>query len=169
MEGRAVLYYGVGVLRDFAGEHGRRAGPARLYGVLRTDRDAPAAADALVVVDAGLAADHARSVVGADTHAGAAANAALCLDHGLALAVLLHLARARAAAHAEVLERAAEARLLVALEVAQGDDNVSVHDGLTDLGLLDQGQVDGHQGLVGALETVRDDDVAAGLQGGKAV
>ncbi len=121
------------------------------------------------MVDARLSVCDRRAAVGADAHAGAAADAVFRLDDRLALPMLLHLAGTRAAAHAEVFQRAAEARLLVALEVGQRDHDVGVHDGLADLGLLDEGQIDRDEGLVRALESVGDDDVAAGLQRREAV
>ena len=68
---------------------------------------------------------------------------------GLARAVHLHLAGAGAAAHAQVLQRSAEARQLVPLEVGEGDDDVRVHDGRAYLGLLDVGAaLEGDQPLV---------------------
>ena len=71
----------------------------------------------------------------------------------------LHLAAPRATAHAEVLERAAEARLLVSLEVRQRDDDVGVGDGRADLGSLAVLEMDGDLAVVRALEAVGDDDV----------
>ena len=87
--------------------------------VLGTDGDAPPAADALVVVDLALFVRDDGRAVGTDLRALAAADAKLRIHGGFPLCVHFHLTRARAAAHAEVLERAAEARLLVALEVRQ--------------------------------------------------
>ena len=79
--------------------------------------------------------------------------------------MLLHLAGARAAAHAEVLHGAAEARLLVALEVRETDDDVRVHERAADLGVLHVlAARHGHLDLVEALEAVGDDRVTAGLE-----
>ena len=58
-------------------------------------------------------------ILGTDRDAAAAADAQVCFDIRLAVGVHGHLARTRAAAHADVLERAAEARFLMALEVRQ--------------------------------------------------
>ena len=55
------------------------------------------------------------------------------------------------------------------LEVAEGDDDIGVHDRAADLGLFDKGQIHGDEGLIRALETVGNDDMAAGLEGGKPV
>ena len=82
---------------------------------------------------------------------------------GLAGVVLLHFSGPAAAAHADVLQRAAEARLLVALEMAQGDEHVGVHHGPADPGLLHIfAAAHRHLRLVVALEAVGDDDLAAG-------
>ena len=81
---------------------------------------------------------------------------------GLAGVVLLHLAGAAAAAHADVLETSAEARRLVTLEVRQGDEDVGVHHGAADLGVFDiLAALDRHLHLVVALQAVGDDDLAA--------
>ena len=100
----------------------------------------------------------------------AAAHAAAGLHLGLALGVLLHLPPAGAAAHAQVLDGAAEAGLLVALEVGQGDHHVRLHDGLADLGGLDVLRPrHGHLHVVVAPQAVADDHLAARGQGGEAV
>ena len=84
--------------------------------------------------------------------------------------MLLHLARPGAAAHADVFQRAAHACLLMALEVGQGDEHVGVHDGPADLGgFYILAALYGDLHLVGALQTVGDDDVAAGGVRGKAI
>ena len=88
---------------------------------------------------------------------------------GLARAVHLHLARPRAASHADVLQAAAKAGGLVALKVGQADENVRIHNGGADLGLLHIVAVNGHQGFIGALQAVADEHMAAGGEGGKAV
>ena len=67
----------------------------------------------------------------------ATAHTSLLAHLGLARRVLLHLAPSAAAAHSNVLDRPAEAGLLMALEVAQGDKYVGLHNGLADLGGLD--------------------------------
>ena len=108
--------------------------------------------------------------MGADLGAGPAADALLLLDEGLAGVVLLHLAGPGAAAHADVLQGAAHARLLMALEVGQGDEHVRVHHRPADLGglhVLAALHRDLH--LVVALQAVGDQDVAAGGIGGEAV
>ncbi len=99
-----------------------------------------------------------------------AADALVELHRGLALAVHLHLARPGAAAHADVLQTAAEAGGSVALKVAQGDEHIRVHKGPADLGLPDIfAPGHGDIALVCALQAVGDDHLAAGGEGGKAV
>ena len=81
-----------------------------------------------------------------------------------------HLARARAAAHADVLERAAEARMLMTLEMRQRDEDIGVHHGAADAcGLAVFAAHDRDLDIVRALEPVGDDDVTAGGERGIAV
>ena len=111
-----------------------------------------------------------RAVVRAVFDALAAADALVLIDDGLAGAVHLLLAGARAAAHADVLERAAEAGGRVALGMRERDEDVGVHDGAAD---LRRAQVlaaaDGHEVIVPALEPVGDDALGAGGHGRIAV
>ena len=74
-----------------------------------------------------------------------AAGAAEGLIHGwLTVAVLFHLTCAGAAAHADVLQRAAEAGCLMPFKVVQRDKDIRVHDRLTDLSLFDMfGAIEG--------------------------
>ena len=105
----------------------------------------------------------ADGAVGADALTGMAADAMLGIDARLARGMLLHLARAAAAAHADVLHAAAKARALVALEVREADYDVGVHERMADLCLLHVLAVlDGNNRLVGALEAVGDNHLAAG-------
>ena len=58
----------------------------------------------------------------------------------------------------------------MALEVAQADEHVRVHHGAANLGLLHVFTAHhGHLHIVGALQAVADDDLAAGGEGGEAV
>lgn len=114
-----TVQHGLGVFRNLAVEEPDTGLESRMDGVLGTDRDAAAAADAVVLVNMAFFVRDLRAVVRADLRAGAAADAQVCLDIRLAVGVHGHLARTRAAAHADVLERAAEARFLMALEVRQ--------------------------------------------------
>ena len=84
--------------------------------------------------------------------------------------MLLHLARAGTAAHADILQRAAKAGRFVPLKVVERNKDIRVHDRLADLRFFDvlcARQRDDL--LVEALETVRNDDLAAGGRDGKAV
>ena len=133
--------------------------------------DAAAAALAFVVIDDSLIL----LVVGngiraALLGAAVAAAAEAVLYSGLAGRVLLHLACAGAAAHADVLNGTAEARGLVALEVGQADEDICIHDGAADLGRLAELAV-GHRHfhLIGAPQAVADEDLAARGHGPEAV
>ena len=81
--------------------------------------------------------------------------------------MLLHLAGAAAAAHTQVLHGAAKASLLMALKVGEADHDIGIHERLADLGLVHVlAALDRDERLVGALEAVGDDDLAAcGVRG----
>ena len=164
MEAGPPVHHGLGVLGDFLVQDGGGLVIEAVDGVLGADRQAPAAAHALVHVDGGLAVrPELGRAVGADFGAGLAADALLFLHKGLAGVVLLHLPRPGAAAHADVFQGSAHARLLVALEVGKADEHVRVHDGPADFGLLHVlAAFHGDQHLVGALQPVGDDHMAAG-------
>ena len=103
--------------------------------------------------------------MGAGAGAGHAADAAVLVDVGFARRMLLHLARSAAAAHADVLERPAEAGLVVPLEMGERDKDIRVHDRAADLGILHMDAArHGHLHVVGPLEAVGDDDLAAGRE-----
>ena len=171
MEAGTAVHHGLGVLRDLPVEDGRGLVVAAGDGVLGADGETAGAAHALVRVDAGLAVlAEGGGAVGADPGTGMAAHALFLLDEGLAGVVLLHLAGPAAAAHADVLETSAHAGLLMPLEVGEGDEDIRVHDGPADLGLLHVfAACHGDGDLVVALEAVADEDVAAGGVGGEAV
>ena len=171
MEAGAAVYHGLGVLGDLLIQNSGRLVIQALDGILGAHRQAPGAAHALVRVDGGFAVGtELGRAVGADPGAGPAADALLLLDEGLAGVVLLHLAGPGAAAHADVLQGAAHAGLLVALEVGQGDEHVRVHHRTADLGGLHiLPALHGNLHLVVALQAVGDQDVAAGGVGGEAV
>ena len=184
MEARAAVDDSLRILGDLAVEHVGRGFITGLDGVLVAHADAAAAAHAAIVVDGGhahragvavgklaLAGIIKRdSVVRADLFAGTAANAVLGRDVRLAGGMLLHLAGAAAASHAQVLHGTAKASLLMALKVGEADHDVGVHECLTDLGLAHiLATLDRDERLVGTLEAVGDDDLAARGIRGKAV
>ena len=171
VEAGPAVHHRLGVFGDAAVQQlaGRVGGAGD--GVEVAAAQAAPAAHALVMVDGSLVRPvKGDGPLGAVLGAGVAPAAQLLVHLGLAGGVLLHLARAAAAAHAQVLDGAAEAGGLVPLEVVQADDDVRVHDGPADLGLLHiLAARHRHQRLVGALEAVGDDDLAAGGEGGEPV
>lgn len=84
--------------------------------------------------------------------------------------MLLHLAGTAAAAHTQVLHGAAKAGLLMTLKVGEADRDVGIHERLANLGLMHVlATLDRDERLVGTLEAVGDDDLAARGVRGKAV
>ena len=129
-------------------------------GVHRADADAAPATDALGVVNRRLARLHLRGVVRADLGAAPAADALGVVDGRLAGRVHLHLARAAAAAHADVLDGPAEAGALVPLEMVERNDDVRVHHRAADLrGLHVAPARHGHLHVVRPLQAVGDEGV----------
>ena len=184
VEAGTILDNGFGVLGDLTVEHVGRGLIAGLDGVLVACRNAASAAHAAIVVDGShvhrasvavgklaLAGIVKRDgVVRADLFAGTAANAVLGRDVRLAGGMLLHLAGATAAAHAQVLHGAAKAGLLMTLKVGKADHNIGIHERLTDLGLAHVlAALDRDERLVGTLEAVGDDNLATRGIRGKAV
>ena len=75
--------------------------------------------------------------------------------------MLVLLARAGAAAHTDVLERSAKARLLMSLEVRKAYEHIRVHNRSADFRVLDVLASDnGNLDIVGAFKSVADDDRA---------
>ena len=184
VEARAAVDDGLGVLGDLAVEHVGRGVMAGLDGVLVAHADAAAAAHAAIMVDSsnvnrtGVAVGELAltgvvkrdSAVRTDLFAGTAANTVLGRDVWLAGGMLLHLAGAAAAAHAQVLHGAAKAGLLMAFKVREADHNIGIHECPTDLGLAHVlAALDRDERLVGTLEAVGDDDLATRGIRGKAV
>ena len=76
--------------------------------------------------------------------------------------MLLHLSGPAAAAHTDILQRAAKSGGFVPFEVVQTDKDVRVHDGPADLGLLHKLTAShGYVGLICSFQTVCNDDVTA--------
>ena len=172
MEAGPPVHHRLGVLGHAAVQLLDRGPVGKLDGVKVAGADAAAAAHAGIGVDVHLAGGLVKdqAVVGALPLAAAAAAALVLVDQGDAVAVLLLFAGAAAAAHAQVLDGAAEARLLVPFEVVQADDDVRVHNGAADAGFLDVlAALHRHRDVVGAFQAVADQDGAAHRHGGKAV
>jgi len=177
MEARTVLHNGLRILGNLAVEHigGRTAiGTNR---ILIAYADAAAAAHAAIMVDgchvnlAGLSACRGmfahfvetKGAVRADLFTRMAADAALHIDARLAGSVLLHLARAGASSHADVLHGTTEASLLMALKMRKADHDIGIHERMADLGLFYVFTVlDRHKRLVSTFDTICNDHLAAG-------
>ena len=184
VEARAAVDDGFGVLGDLVVEYVGRGIIVGLDAVLVARRNAASAAHAAIVVD-GSHVNRASAAVGklaltrtvkrdgavrAYLLAGTAANAVGGIDARLASGVLLHLAGTATAAHTQVLHGTAKAGLLMALKVGEANHDVGIHECLADLCLAHVlAALDRDERLVGALEAVGDDDLAARGVRGKAV
>ena len=116
------------VLGHAAVEHRVRVVADKVDRVKVARAKAAAAAQALILIDAHLAGFlvENQAFVGAELLTELAAAAVVFLDDRLAVVVLLRLARAGTAAHADVLDRAAKARGLVAFEMRQADEDIRI-------------------------------------------
>ena len=172
VELRATIHHGLRILGHTAVEHRRGLLVLKADGIEVTSAQAAAATYAVGVIDLHLACCHVKlqSAIGALRLTELTAATHLLVDLGLATAMLLGLTRARAATHTDILDCTAEARHLVALEVAQTDEDVGIHNGATDLGGLHiLATHDGDLDVVRTLQSVADQDRATHRQGRKAV
>ena len=91
----------------------------------------------------------------------AAAPAYIREDFRLSGTVHLHLARARAAAHAEVFERSSKACIFMPFEMVQRDEHVRIHDRASDLRLCHIFAPHRNDRLIRSFESVGDDHMTA--------
>ena len=119
VEVRLAVQHGLGIFGNLLVHHRLGLVPFGHDGSCGAVGNAVAAAQAVLFVHHGLAVDHMDTVVGAVLHAVAAAHTQTAADMWCAAAVHLHLALFRAAAHADVLQRAAETGIDVSLEMGQ--------------------------------------------------
>ncbi len=165
------VHHGLGILCDLIIQVQGGIVVICFDGLHGTHVQAAAAAVALVPVHKHFAVIvQIGGIMGADVMAGAAGHALLLVHHGAAGIVHILLAGPGTGAHAQVLQRTAEARFLMALEMVQRDDDIRIHDCPADKGFLHILAANHGNGyLVGALQTVGNEDVSAGGVGGKAV
>jgi len=155
-----AMQNGIDVFRDLlvervvgALEHGARS-------AIHADCDTLPAADTLRVVDDGLVVSvPSDRDLRARKDAGTASGALDNVDTRLGFRMHLHLATPRTTAHAEIFERAAEAGLLMPLEVRERDDDVGIGNCSTDLGCFTALEMNGNLAVIRALEAVGNDNV----------
>src|SRR5450756_1811370 len=160
VERRLAMQDGIDVFRDLlvervvgALEHGTR-------GAIHADRDTLPASDTLRVVDDGLVVSvPSDRDLRARKDTGTASGALDNVDTRLGFRMHLHLATPRTTAHAEIFERAAEAGLLMPLEVRERDNDVGIGNCSTDLGCITALEMNGNLAVIRALETVGNDNV----------
>ena len=163
METVLVLANRLGIFRYLATQHVVGI-PVRIADcILGADGKATAATYTVVQVDSALVIADLGPLVGADAFTGATADTKVLVHFGLAVTMLLHLACTGTSSHPKVLQRSSETRALMALEVGQGNDHISITKGSSNLRFLDILSVpyrDEH--LVVALDAIGDDDLATG-------
>ncbi len=163
MEMRTVLHYGLGVFGHLhadilAGMEIRSLDRVEITGTQTT-----AAAHTLLLIDICLAVllisdGVLTAVLGADL----ASFADALIHRQLARAVLLHLAGAGTAAHAQILDSTAHTQHFMCFEVVHGDDDIRVHDCLADLGVLYKSRsFQGNIDLIRPFQTVADDHLTS--------
>ena len=85
-------------------------------------------------------------------------------------AVHLHLSGAGAAAHTDVLQRAAKSCGFVSFKMTEGDEHIRIHNGASDLGFLHIfSAFHRNQRLIRSFQAVGDDHMTARGKRGKAV
>ena len=108
--------------------------------------------------------------MGADLDAAAAAHAQGLIHMRLSGAVHLHLSGAGAAAHTDVLQRAAKACGFVSFKMTEGDEHIRIHNGASDLGFLHIfSAFHRNQRLIRSFQAVGDDHMTARGKGRKAI
>ena len=84
--------------------------------------------------------------------------------------VLLHLSGTASAAHADILDRSAEAGLLMAFEVCKRNKDIGIHNGPADISFLAVFPVGNrHKDIISTAKTVTNDYLAACRNSIKAV
>ena len=162
VEGRTVLADSLGIFRHLTVEE--------IIGIPLTVADSikGACTDAAAAALADILMDHSLIVligdgIGAALFRATTASAAeLRIDPAFSGGMLLHLACTAARAHAQILNSAAEARHLVALEMRKADDDICIHNSTADLSRFAVFRIFYRNlDLIRTAQTVGDDDLAA--------
>ena len=165
MEMGTVLQNSQRVLSDLAVEDVIRLVMGRLDRIHGADADTAATAYTLIVVNGCFLVSNCNGSVGTDLGAGTAADALFLIDVGLAGGVHFHLTGTGTTAHTNILQCAAESGTFMAFEMVHGDENIGIHDSAADLGFLDIVTINGDNRFIGTLQTVSNDHMAAGSKG----
>ena len=162
MEAGTVLADSLGILCHLPVQQIARIPLHSLDGIESTGPNAAATALAKVWIDISLVILIGDGIGAALPGTAAAALAEFCVHLWFAGRMLLHLSCSAARAHTDVLDGTTETSHLMALEMGQADENIRIHDGPANLGLLDILTIlDRHLSLIRTPETIGDDDLAA--------
>ena len=152
-----------GILRHFATEDFGYAVESRIDRIEGAGADTPAAALAEALVDDGFARIIGNRIGAAFLRAFAAAAAEVRIDHGFSLIMLLHFSGPAAAAHAQVLDGAAETGELVALEMAEDNNDIRIVQRPADIGFPAEFAIRHRdRDIVRSLQAVRNDVMTSG-------
>ena len=165
MEVRTSLNNGQGVFSDLLVEDIVGLVVHRFDCVEVTHADTASAAHAAVVIDMHFVIFiEIQSAVSTDLLAHSAAAALLRIDLRFGAAVHFHLSSAGTAAHADILQRTAEARGLMTLEMSHRNEDVRIHDRPANFRFLHVFLMNWNQDLVRAFQPVSDQDVTAAAE-----
>ena len=153
---------GGGVFRHFTSQHISGCVEGRMDGIKGAGADTSSAALADILHDKCFAAFVGDRVGTAFPGAFTAGTAQIRTDDRLAVAVLLHFSGPASAAHAQIFDRTAEAGHFMSLEVIEGDDDIRVIQCTADISLFAVFTAgNGNGDVIGSLQAVADDDIAA--------
>ena len=172
MEIRTSVDHRLGIFRHTAVQFFGRRVIDKFDSVKGTGSQTSAAPYAVVGVDRHLLCIFMKfqTVVRAFLLAAAASAADIRINVRFPVGMLVFLARAGSASHADILDGSAETGHLMSLEMRQADENVGVHDGPSDPGVLYVlAAVYRYLNIVGPLQSVADDDRTSHRKRGKPI
>ena len=170
MEMRSAVKNCLGIFRDLVVENIVGFIHRGLNRIRRADTDTASAADTLVMIDGTFTVGDFGCIMRTDRKAFSAADTSVRFSVRFARGMHLHFAGTGTASHTDVLQRTAEARTLMTLEMVERNEDIGIHDRASDLRFFDIfAAVNGHTDLVRTLQTVADQNVTARRIRNKAV
>lgn len=128
MEMRTAGNHSLAVFGNFAVQDIIAFIPGSAYRIFGTHTDTTSAAHTFLVINGRFSIGNGRRVMGADFNTASAADTVLLLHIGLSCIVHFHLTGTGTAAHTDVFQRSAETGGFMALEMAECDENIRIHN-----------------------------------------